>query len=118
MRSRRLSRRKKGLLDQESESNPLSGVANLFDVAMVFAVALLIALVMSYHLPEMLDPDASFTVVKNPGQPGMTIIVKDGTTIEVMNMTDKIAGGSGEELGTAYKLANGKVVYVPADGTD
>jgi len=68
MRSKHTGRRRKGLLDQESESNPLSGVANLFDVAMVFAVALLIALVMSYHLPEMLDPDASFTVVKNPGE--------------------------------------------------
>ncbi|MCD4797376.1 MAG: DUF2149 domain-containing protein, partial [Methanosarcinales archaeon] len=47
MRSKHTGRRRKGLLDQESESNPLSGVANLFDVAMVFAVALLIALVMS-----------------------------------------------------------------------
>ena len=118
MRSRRLSRRRKGLLEHESESNPLGGVANLFDVAMVFAVALLIALVMSYHLPEMLDPDASLTVVKNPGQPGMKIIVKDGVSIEVMNMTENIAGGAGEELGTAYKLADGKVIYVPANGTD
>jgi len=126
MRSKHTGRRRKGLLDQESESNPLSGVANLFDVAMVFAVALLIALVMSYHLPEMLDPDASFTVVpdasftvvKNPGEPGMKIIVKDGVTIEVMNMTENIAGGAGEELGTAYKLANGKVIYVPANGTE
>jgi len=118
MRSSRRRSRRKGLLDQESEHNPLSGVANLFDVAMVFAVALLIALVMSYHLPEMLDSDATLTIVKNPGQPGMKIIIKDGTTIEVMNMTDKIAGGSGEELGTAYRLANGKVVYVPVDTKD
>lgn len=117
MRSKHTGRRRKGLLE-ESEHNPLSGVANLFDVAMVFAVALLIALVMSYHLPEMLDPDASMTVVKNPGEPGMKIIVKDGVTIEVMNMTENIAGGAGEELGTAYKLANGKVIYVPANGTE
>lgn len=118
MRSKHTGRRRKGLLDQESEHNPLSGVANLFDVAMVFAVALLIALVMSYHLPEMLDPAASLTVVKNPGQPGMKIIVKDGLTIEVMNMTENIAGGAGEELGTAYKLADGKVIYVPTNGTE
>ncbi|HJH32702.1 MAG TPA: DUF2149 domain-containing protein [Methanosarcinaceae archaeon] len=117
MKPKDTGRRRKGLLEK-TEHNPLNGVANLFDVAMVFAVALLIALVMSYHIPEMLDPDASLTVVKNPGQPGMKIIIKDGTTIEVLNMTDKIAGGSGEELGTAYKLANGKVVYVPADDTD
>ncbi len=48
----------------------------------------------------------------------MKIIVKDGVTIEVMNMTENIAGGAGEELGTAYKLANGKVIYVPANGTE
>jgi hypothetical protein len=108
--------RRKRLLE-EPEHNPLSGVANLFDVAMVFAVALLIALVMSYHLPEMLDPTGSVTVVKNPGQPGMKIIVKDGQTIEVMNMTENIAGGAGEELGTAYRLADGKVIYVPANNT-
>ncbi|MCD4816076.1 MAG: DUF2149 domain-containing protein, partial [Methanosarcinales archaeon] len=51
MRSKRTGRLRKGLLADETESNPLTGVANLFDVAMVFAVALLIALVMSYHLP-------------------------------------------------------------------
>jgi hypothetical protein len=108
--------KRKGLLE-EPEHNPLITVANLFDVAMVFAIALLIALVMSYHLPEMLDPAASVTVVKNPGQPGMKIIVKDGVTIEVMNMTENIAGGTGEELGTAYKLADGKVIYVPSNRT-
>ena len=117
MRQNRRKKRQKGLLN-EPEHNPLSGVANLFDVAMVFAVALLIALVMSYHLPEMLDPTASVTVVKNPGTPGMKIIVKDGQTIEVMNMTEQIAGGSGEELGTAYRLADGKVIYVPTNKSE
>jgi hypothetical protein len=116
MRGDRRKNRRKGLLE-EPEHNPLSGVANLFDVAMVFAVALLIALVMSYHLPEMLDPTGNVTVVKNPGQPGMKIIVKDGQTIEVMNMTENISGGAGEELGTAYRLADGKVIYVPAHNT-
>ncbi|MHC1573327.1 MAG: DUF2149 domain-containing protein, partial [Candidatus Syntropharchaeales archaeon] len=43
----------------EDEDGPLASVANLFDVAMVFAVALLVALVLSYNIPELLDPDAS-----------------------------------------------------------
>jgi hypothetical protein len=115
--SRRKSRRK-GILDIDQESNPLSGVANLFDVAMVFAIALLIALVMSYHMPDLLDPNSSMTVVQNPGEPGMKIIIKDGQTIEVMNMTQNIAGGAGEELGTAYKLPDGKVIYVPTNSTE
>jgi len=47
----------------------------------------------------------------------MQIIVKEeGQPIEVMNLTDQIGGGSGDVLGTAYKLADGRVVYVPEDG--
>ena len=110
--------RRKGLLDDDSERSPLSGVANIFDVAMVFSVALIVMLVVSYHMPQLLDPDADLTVVTNPGQPDMQIIIKEGQTIEVMNMTDKIAGGEGEVLGTAYKLADGKVIYVPETGAE
>ena len=109
--------RRKGLLDEDSDQSPLSGVANIFDVAMVFSVALIVMLVVSYHLPQLLDPDADITIVTNPGQPDMQIIIKEGQTIEVMNMTDRIAGGQGEVLGTAYELADGKVIYVP-DGAE
>ncbi|HDN65527.1 MAG TPA: DUF2149 domain-containing protein [Methanosarcinales archaeon] len=110
--------RRKGLLDEDSERSPLSGVANIFDVAMVFSVALIVMLVVSYNMPQLLDPDADLTVVTNPGQSNMQIIIKEGKTIEVMNMTDNIAGGEGEILGTAYKLANGKVIYVPEGGNE
>lgn len=110
--------RRKGLLDDDSERSPLTSVANIFDVAMVFSVALIVMLVVSYHLPQLLDPDADLTVVTNPGQPDMQIIIKEGQTIETMNMTDRIAGGEGEVLGTAYKLADGKVIYVPENGAE
>ena len=110
--------RSKGLLGDDSDQSPLSGVANIFDVAMVFSVALIVMLVMSYHLPQLLDPDADITIVTNPGQPDMQIVIKEGTTIEVMNMTDRIAGGQGDVLGTAYKLADGKVIYVPENGNE
>ncbi|MHC1574375.1 MAG: DUF2149 domain-containing protein [Candidatus Methanogasteraceae archaeon] len=109
--------RRKGLLNEPDQS-PLTSVANLFDVAMVFSVALIVMLVMSYHLPQLLDPDADLTMVTNPGQPDMTIIIKEGKTIEVMNMTDRIAGGQGDVLGTAYKLPDGRVIYVPEDADE
>ncbi|MDD4330883.1 MAG: DUF2149 domain-containing protein [Methanosarcinaceae archaeon] len=113
-RSRRYHRT--DLLSDQEDQNPLTGVANLFDVAMVFSVALLVALVMSYHLPELLNPDEDISIVKNPGQQDMKIILKEkGKPIEVLNMTDNIGGGTGEALGTAYKLANGQVIYVPED---
>lgn len=106
--------RRTGLINNEDEQNPLTGVANLFDIAMVFSVALLVALVMSYQMPELLSPTEDITIVKNPGQEDMKIIIKEeGQPIEVLNMTDQIGGGQGEALGTAYKLADGRVVYVP-----
>jgi len=105
-----------GLLADPDDQNPLTGVANLFDVAMVFSVALLVALVMSYQLPELLNPNEDITIVKNPGQQDMKIIIKEeGRPIEVLNMTDNIGGGTGEALGTAYKLADGRVIYVPEE---
>ncbi len=108
--------RRTGLLNDSDEQNPMTGVANLFDVAMVFSVALLVALVMSYHLPELLSSNEDITIVKNPGAEDMKIIIKEeGKPIEVLNMTDNIGGGTGEALGTAYKLADGRVIYVPED---
>lgn len=99
------------------EEDPLTSVANLFDVAMVFAVALLVALVLSYNIPELLDPDASVTIVKNPGELDMQVIIKDHEMIKVLNATEKIAGGQGTKLGTAYRLDTGEVIYIPENTT-
>lgn len=113
-----MRRRRLGLLEDEEDSDPMSGVANLFDTAMVFAVALLLALVVSYNVPELLQPEANVTIVKNPGDPNMQIIIKDMSQIQVLNMTEKIAGGQGNRMGTAYRLESGQVVYVPENATD
>lgn len=106
----KMNNRRRMLLHEDIE--PTSGVANLFDAAMVFAVALLVALVAAYTVPELLDPDASMTLVKNPGQPNMQVVVKDNESVKVMDMTEDSAGGEGVKMGTLYRLENGKVVYV------
>ena len=41
------------LLHSDSDSDPMGTVANLFDVAMVFAVALMVALVSRFNMTEM-----------------------------------------------------------------
>ena len=110
-------RRRRIILDDDDE-DPLSGVANLFDVAMVFAVALLVMLVVSYNVPELLDDESDLTVVKNPGQPNMQIIIKEGKTLKVLNMTEELAGGQGSRMGTAYRLESGETIYVPDDGDE
>lgn len=109
----RKKQRQRCYLTDEEDDDPLAGMANLFDVAMVFAVALLVALVLSYNMPEMLDDQSTVTLVKNPGTPEMEIIVKDRNEITVLNITDQVSGGQGTKMGTAYRLENGQVIYVP-----
>ena len=64
--------KRRRLLGGDEENDPMSVVGNLFDVAMVFAVALMVALVTRYNMTEMLSPE-DFTMVKNPGKEDMEI---------------------------------------------
>lgn len=68
---------KHNLLRKEEDSDPISVVSNLFDVAMVFAVALMVALVSRYNMTEVFSQE-DFTMVKNPGKENMEIITKEG----------------------------------------
>ena len=108
--------RKRSLLDDPDEQNPMSGVINIFDLALVMVMALMVVIAMSPQMPDIVSASKNSSVVKNPGSKDMQIIVKeDGKPIEVMNMTENIGGGTGEVLGTAYQLADGRVIYVPDD---
>jgi len=109
---KRRREKNKSLVHQE---DPLGGIANLFDVAMVFAVGLMVAIVSAYHLHEIFSAD-EFTLVKNPNKPGkMEIITKKGKEIKVQKLTKEMAEGQGIRLGTAYKLLDGRVVYIPEE---
>ncbi len=99
--------------EEDDSLNPLSGVANLFDVAMVFALALMVALVAYLRVPALLQ-QKDFTVITNPGQADMEIIVKEGKEITHYEATDATGAGRGQLLGQAYRLPDGRVVYVPA----
>ncbi len=43
----------------------------------------------------------------------MEVVQKDGRQIKVQRVTDKQLSGDGDRLGVAYKLADGRVIYVP-----
>ncbi|RRD59377.1 DUF2149 domain-containing protein [Tannerella forsythia] len=106
---------KRNLLKKEDDNDPMSVVGNLFDVAMVFAVALMVALVARFNMTEMFSKE-DFTMVKNPGTEKMEIITKKGEKIEKYtpsedNPSDK--SSRGKRVGTAYQLENGEIIYVP-----
>jgi len=96
-----------------SDNDPMSGVANLFDVGLVFIVGLIIALFGSYHLDDLLKEDSQVTITKQSATGEMEIIIKDGKKIEAMKVSREQAQGRGQRLGTAYQLENGSMVYVP-----
>ena len=108
---------KRRLLRKEEDSDPMSVVSNLFDVAMVFAVALMVALVSRYNMTEMFSQE-DFTMVKNPGKENMEIITKEGQKINKYTPSEKQdakSGKKGKKVGIAYELDNGEIIYVPEE---
>jgi hypothetical protein len=110
MRNNRHSRR----FFREEDADPLSVVVNLFDVAMVFAVALMVAMVMHLNLTEVFTKE-DFTIVKNPGADNMEIITKEGGKISRYTPSSDQSQdkAKGRRVGVAYELENGEIVYVP-----
>ena len=109
-----MRRKHRNRLLTEDDGDPLSVVVNLFDVAMVFAVSLMVAMVMHMNMAEMFGKE-DFTIVKNPGQANMEIIQKKGREIETYKASGQTQAGSpkGRRLGTAYQLEDGSIIYVP-----
>ena len=101
-------------MNNELDDDPISSVANLFDVAMVFAVALMVALVSRFNIAELITQE-DFTMVKNPGKENMEIITKKGEEITryKSNTDTKASGSKGKRVGTAYELESGEIIYVP-----
>lgn len=97
------------------DDDPLSVVVNLFDVAMVFAVALMVAMATRYHMTEIFSKE-DFTIVKNPGKENMEIITKEGQKINKYTpLEDQKSQNNkkGKKIGIAYELENGEIIYVP-----
>ena len=103
------------LLKGREESDPMGVVSNLFDVAMVFAVALMVALVTRYSMTEMFSQE-DFTIVKNPGKENMEIITKEGGKVNRYTPSEdqsSKSGAKGRRVGITYELENGEIIYVP-----
>lgn len=103
------------LLHSAEDNDPMSVVSNLFDVAMVFAVALMVALVTRFNMTEIFSQE-DFTMVKNPGKENMEIITKEGQKINKYTPSDdqsRKEGTKGKKVGIAYELDNGEIIYVP-----
>lgn len=108
-------RRRRRMLDGMEENDPMASVGNLFDVAMVFALALMVALVTHFNMNEVFSQE-DYTMVKNPGKENMEIITKEGDKINRYTPSEdqsEKSGRKGKKVGIAYELENGEIIYVP-----
>ena len=109
-------RRKRSTLLNNSihREDPLSGVANLFDASIVFAVGVMVAAVQAFSVMQVLNPNSEFTIIKKNNQTGETeVIEKNKQEIKVKKLSQDKKSGPGTRLGVAYQLPDGSVVYVP-----
>ena len=90
--------------------DPLDGLVNLFDLGIVLAVAFLLAALSSLQLSDLLT-SKDVTVIRKSGN-SSTVIVKHGERVRTIDLTHKRVAGQGERIGSAYRLADGRVVIV------
>jgi hypothetical protein len=98
-------------LHQDRAGDPLDGLVNMFDIGIILAVGFLLAALSSLGLSDAVN-DGGLTkpalgeVKLPPGQ----------TPQDVPDEGVKVAG-RGTAVGTVYRLADGRLVYVTDDGT-
>lgn len=112
---RYMKRRRLDRLDRNGD--PLDGVVNLFDVAIVLAVGFLVAALAGLGISGILTSD-DMTIVTDPGTEQMQVIVKQGDEITRLDLESGAeVSGVGTLIGQFFRLADGTTVYVPAGAT-
>ena len=109
-----MKRKRRSPFSGQVEGDPLGVIVNLFDVGMVFAVALMVAMVINMNMTEIFSKE-DFTIVKNPGKENMEIITREGQTINRYTPSESESDNQkkGKRVGIAYEMENGEIVYIP-----
>jgi hypothetical protein len=90
--------------------DPLEGLVNLFDLGIVLAVAFLLAALASLKLSSVLTSEDVTVTKREHGR--QTVIVKHGDHVRSVQLSHRKVVGTGEKIGNAYRLADGRVVIV------
>ena len=107
MRERRM---RIDVLADDDGDDPILSVVNIVDVFLVIIAVLLIA-VIENPLNPFATQDA--IVIRNPGKPDMGMVIKQGNELKEYRSSGQIGEGEGAKAGTAYRLKNGTMVYIP-----
>ncbi|MCZ4107891.1 DUF2149 domain-containing protein [Brevundimonas diminuta] len=96
-------------LDEEDD-DPITAVVNLIDLFVVIIAVLLVVLVQNPLNPFNAR---DLMVIENPGKADMRITVKEGDELTRYESQGRIGEGQGVKAGSAYRLPNGRMIYVP-----
>jgi hypothetical protein len=99
------------LLHEPENDDPILSVVNIIDIFLVIIAALLITVAKNPMLHAFGRQDV--TVITDPGRPTMEMLVKKGEKIERYKASGQIGEGEGAKAGTAYRMKDGAIVYVP-----
>ena len=108
-----MSQRKFSILNSldNDDDDPVLSTINLIDVFMVVIGMLMIAIVNNPMNPFAQD---KITIIRNEGKPDMEIITREGSKVTKFRSSGATGEGDGEKAGTAYRMKDGSMVYVPA----
>lgn len=101
------------ILEDDDGDDPILSVVNIVDVFLVVIAVLLIAVIENPLNPFTTQ---NAVVITNPGAPTMEMVVKKGNELTRYKSTGQIGEGQGQKAGTAYRLNDGTMVYVPEAG--
>ena len=105
--SRRKGRRSNQIHGVFEDDDPLSGMVNMFDLAIVFAVGLIVALVVATRGGK---------VTFGPNAKPSELEVPEGEKLRKYKVSNDKGKGPGSRIGAAYRLPNGEIIYVPENG--
>lgn len=91
--------------------DPLDGLVNLFDIGIVLSLGFLIAALSSLNLQKLLTRDAATSKAASE------VIVKPGQRARPLGQTKGRVIGRGRQVGSVYRLSDGRLVYVEGSTT-
>ncbi|MEX5340361.1 DUF2149 domain-containing protein [Pseudomonas sp. I2] len=97
-------------LDHDEADDPIISMVNLIDLFLVVIGILMVVIVQNPLNPFSKD---KVVVIENPGEADMRMLVKDGQELKRYESSGEIGEGQGTKAGVTYRLADGKMIYVP-----
>jgi len=98
------------ILADAEEDDPILSVVNVVDVFLVVIAVLLIAIAENPLNPFVTQ---DVVVIRNPDSPQMELVIKKGQALKRYRASGRIGEGEGQKAGTAYRLKDGTMIYVP-----